>query len=179
MSSAITHTNSYKKTAMNSLLSKQSMKDIQEMEMQEKFYGTYYATVAAKSTQFISGISRNAATLLATKVADCLLAYSKEQKHSTESSHHIETVLSDKEKAGMQYLGDYVLHNLHKKHGRTNSVESQQAMAILKAGKLESITDASQKLVSALNRGNLTVMCIPRVGILIILIVQLQRGEEK
>ena len=33
--SAITHTNSYKKTAMNSLLSKQSMKDIQEMEMQK------------------------------------------------------------------------------------------------------------------------------------------------
>ena len=41
-----------------------------------------------------------------------------------------------------------------KKHGRTNSVESQQAMAILKAGKLESITDSSQKLVSALNRGS-------------------------
>jgi len=31
MSSAITHTNSYKKTAMNSLLSKQSMKDIEEI----------------------------------------------------------------------------------------------------------------------------------------------------
>ena len=55
----------------------------------------------------------------------------------------------------MQYLGGYVLHNLHKKHGRTNSVESQQAIAILKAGKLESITDPSQKLVSALNCGGL------------------------
>ena len=55
----------------------------------------------------------------------------------------------------MQYLGGYVLHNLHKKHGRANSVESQQAMAILKAGKLESMTDSSQKLVSALNRGGL------------------------
>ena len=55
----------------------------------EKFYGKYYATVAAKSTQFFSGISRNAATLLATKVADCLLAYAKQQKHSTESSHQI------------------------------------------------------------------------------------------
>lgn len=83
----------------------------------EKFYGKYYATVAIKSTQFISGLSRNAATLLATKVADCLLTYSKQQKHSTESSHNIKTVLSDKEKAGMQYLGGYVLHNLHKKHG--------------------------------------------------------------
>lgn len=79
MSSAITHTNSYKKTAMNSLLSKQCMKDVQEMET-ERFYDNYYATVAAKSTQFFSTISRNALTLLATKVADCLLAYSKQQK---------------------------------------------------------------------------------------------------
>ena len=37
MSLAITHTNSYQKTAMNFLLSKQSMKDIQEMEMQKSF----------------------------------------------------------------------------------------------------------------------------------------------
>ena len=40
----------------------------------EKFYAKYYSTVAAKSIQFFSGISRNAATLLATKVADCLLS---------------------------------------------------------------------------------------------------------
>lgn len=55
----------------------------------------------------------------------------------------------------MQYLGGYALHNFHKKFGRTNLVESQQAMAILKAGKLERITDSNQKLVSALNRGGL------------------------
>ena len=71
-------------------------------------------------------------------------------------SYHVEkTETVVKEKAGMQYLGSYVLHNLHKKHGRTNSVESQQAMAVLRAGKLESITDSSQKPVSALNRGGL------------------------
>ena len=121
----------------------------------EKFYGKYYATVAAKSTQFFTGLSRNAATLLATKVADCLLVYCKQQKYSTEGSNAIKTVLSEKEKAGLQYLGGYVLHNLHKKHARNNSVESQQAMAILKAGKLESMTDSEQKLVSALTRGGL------------------------
>lgn len=128
----------------------------------EKFYGKYYATVAATSTQFFSGLSRNAATLLATKVADCLLAYFKQQKRSTESSHPLRTVvLSEKEKAGMQYLGGYVLHNLHKKHARTNSLESEQAMAILKAGQLQNITDSSQKLVSALNRGGLWTITQP------------------
>ena len=119
----------------------------------EKFYGKYYATVAVKSTQFFTGLSRNAATL-ATKVADCLLAYCKQQKCSTEGNA-IKTVLSEKEKAGLQYLGGYVLHNLHKKHARSNSIESQQAMAILKAGKLESMTDSEQKLVSALTCGGL------------------------
>ena len=120
----------------------------------EKFYGKYYATIAVKSTQFFTGLSRNAATLLATKVADRLLAYCKQQKYSTEGSA-IKTVLSEKEKAGLQNLGGYVLHNLHKKHARSNSVESQQAMAILKAGKLETMTDSEQKLVSALTRGGL------------------------
>lgn len=63
--------------------------------------------------------------------------------------------MSDREKAALQYLGGYVLHNLHKKYARSNSVESQQAMAILKAGKLESMTNSEQKLVSALTRGGL------------------------
>jgi len=91
-----------------------------------------------------------------------LLAYSKQQKHSTESSHLLKTVvLSEKEKAGMQYLGGYVLHNLHQKYVRTNSLESEQAMALLKAGKLQNITDSSQKLVSALNRGGLWIITQP------------------
>jgi len=55
--------------------------------------------------------------------------------------------LSEREKAALHYLGGYVLHNLHKKHGRSNSVESQQVMAILKAGKLESMTNSERKLV--------------------------------
>ena len=46
-----------------------------------------------------------------------------------------------------------MLHNLHKKHGTKKSQESQQAMPILKAGKLEGGYDSSQKLVSNLNRG--------------------------
>ena len=48
-----------------------------------------------------------------------------------------------------------MLHNLHKKHGTKKSQESQQAMPILKAGKLEGGYDSSQKLVSNLNRGGL------------------------
>lgn len=54
---------------------------------------------------------------------------------------------------GLQYLGGYVLHNLHKKHPRASSMESQQAMALLKARTMEHTSDSNQKLISSLNRG--------------------------
>ena len=40
-------------------------------------------------------------------------------------------------------------------------MESEQAPALLKAGKLQNITDPSQKLVSALNRGGLRIITQP------------------
>ena len=120
----------------------------------EKFYAKYYAEVPLKSTSFFQGLSLNAATLVATKVADSMLAHCKRLKSSPDNSVLPKTILSEKEKAGLQYLGGYVLHNLNKKCARKPSIESQQAMAILKAGKLEDGSE-KQKLVSSLNRGGL------------------------
>ena len=134
----------------------------------EKFYQKYYATVPVKSTQFFTGLSRNAATLLSTKVADCLIAYCKRSKISGENSNPATTVLSERERAGLQYLGGYVLHNLYKKHARTGTVESQQAMAILKAGKLDCINYSKQKLISSLNRGGLWSITEPAQNIFVI-----------
>ena len=65
------------------------------------------------------------------------------------------TALKEREMAGLQYLGGYVLHKLYKKHARASSRESQQAMALLKAGKMEHTGDSNQKLISSLNRGGL------------------------
>ena len=95
----------------------------------DKSYQKYYTTVPVKSTQFFTGLSRNAATLLSTKVADCLIAYCKRSKNSGDNSNPPTTVLSERVRAGLQYLGGYVLHNLYKKHARNGTVESQQAMA--------------------------------------------------
>lgn len=36
----------------------------------EKFYSNFYGTVALNATKYFKGLTRNAATLLATKVAD-------------------------------------------------------------------------------------------------------------
>ena len=49
-----------------------------------------------------------------------------------------------------------MLHNLYKKPAsQTGTLESQQAMAIFKAGKLDCINDSKQNLISSLNRGGL------------------------
>ena len=107
-----------------------------------------------KSSSFFKGLSRNAATLLATEVADFILSYCKGIKSSDKNPPSAQKVLSEKEQAGLQYVGGYVLHNLHKKYARKNTTENQQAMEILRAGKLEHGYE-SQKLVPNLNRGGL------------------------
>lgn len=105
-----------------------------------------------KSTRFFRGLSKNAATFLSTKVADSLIAFSIKQREKPEETYHI-TPLNEKERAGLQYLGGYVLHKLHKKHA--SSRETQQAMALLKAGKVYHNGDCHQNLVSSLNHGGL------------------------
>ena len=53
-----------------------------------------------------------------------------------------------------------MLHKLYRKHAKA-SKESQQAMAVLKSGKLEDNSDSSQKLIASLNRGGLWSLTLP------------------
>jgi hypothetical protein len=101
----------------------------------EKFYSKYYAQVPLNAMKYFPGLSRNAATLLSTKLADRMLSCSKERDNDQTKVEKL--CLSDKELAGMQYLGGYVLHNLYKKltNSKNNKLsECQQAMSLLKAG---------------------------------------------
>lgn len=121
----------------------------------EKFYSMFYSTVPLRSTSYFVGLSRNAATLLSTKLADHMLSHSKKQGCTNSSTSGAK--LTEKEMAGLQYIGGYVLSKLHHKLAQLKSgvsPESQQSMSILKAGREESI-DASQKLVTCLSRGGL------------------------
>lgn len=120
----------------------------------ERFYSSFYSTVALNAVKHFEGLSRNAATLLSTKVADCMLAHRNEKIESLDTCAPL-TKLSDEEKAGLQYIGGYVLHKLHTKHAGKSS-ENEQAVSILKAGKLEDQNAIQcQKLTSSLNRGGL------------------------
>ena len=83
--------------------------------------------------------------------------YSKEKIENQTSTCSLLTKLSSEEKAGLQYIGGYVLHKLHNKHVNTKkSSESEQAISILKAGKArDQDSIQSQRLTSSLNRGGL------------------------
>ena len=100
----------------------------------ELFYSRFFGNVCINATKYFTGLSRNAATLLTTKVADSMLAYCKKQKDTATSASETVTKMTEKQMAGLQYIGGYVLHNLHKKHSLVKSDESFQAMVILKAG---------------------------------------------
>ena len=80
------------------------------------------------------------------KLADNMLVYcNKFSRGSTVKE--VNHVFSDRDISCVQYLGGYLLHNLHKNHATKQSAESQQAMAILKAGKSE--TNNAQNLISS------------------------------
>ena len=102
----------------------------------------YHATVPVKSRQFFTGLSRNAAPLWWwTKVADCLIAYyCKRSKNSLwwQWSHQYSTIW------GAKGLVMCCTICVCEKYARTGTVESQQAMAILKAGKLDCINDSNK-----------------------------------
>lgn len=74
----------------------------------EKFYSNFYGNVPVDATKYFEGLTQNAATLLAMKVADSMLIHCKQQKHSTTSSEALPP-LTDKQKAGLQYVAGYVL----------------------------------------------------------------------
>ncbi|PFX13504.1 uncharacterized protein LOC111345954 [Stylophora pistillata] len=123
----------------------------------EQFYTKFYSTVPLNSTRYFTGLSRNSATLLSTKLADIMLAYSKNKEVTT--LRNLKYELTEKEMAGLPYGWGYVLHKLHNKHSKSNLCESkasQQSNALLKAGKEDNQTmQENLKLTSTLNRGGL------------------------
>ena len=122
----------------------------------EKFYASFYASVPLKSRDFFPGLASNAATLLATKLADMMIVHLKELTQKNPKIHCKE--VCERELGGLQYIGGYVLHNLHKKYrnGKNwRSLECQHSMAILRACKADDADTSDNRLVACLNRGGL------------------------
>ena len=140
----------------------------------EKFYSDYYSTICLMATNYFINLSDNGATLLATTVAEFILVYYKRKAAEINNDHILpgnspsKSVLSSMEIAGLQYLGGYVLYNLHRKLKNSSLLDSQvnrQSVAILQAAKLDNITVETHELVGCLNRGSLWAITseVPRI----------------
>ena len=106
-----------------------------------------------KSREFFPCLTSAAATLLATKLADKMIISCKEQ--ASERTQTSSKDLRERERGGLQYIGGYVLHNLHNKYRigkKWRSTASQHSMAILRDCKAE---DNNVTLVTCINRGGL------------------------
>ena len=93
--------------------------ELMKKKNQEQFYAKFYSTVPLNSCIYFTGPSRNSATLLSTKLADVMLTYSKEKAVITVRNFKFD--LTEKEMAGLQYIGGYVLHKLHNKNYQVKS----------------------------------------------------------
>ena len=130
--------------------------DIQDLQCTdtEKCYAVLYSKFMKNSKIYLQTLSESSSKLVMMKFVH-LFVGSIQTKNIPES---IATKsFSDREVAGLQYLAGYVFHNLYKKLKNSksyNSIENQQSLAILLAGKSVS-PNPSLKLVSALSRGGL------------------------
>lgn len=60
----------------------------------EKFYSNFYAQIALKSTTYFRGLSRNAATLLSTSIADKMLAHVRQSKVQNSAAVSVSSALA-------------------------------------------------------------------------------------
>ena len=120
----------------------------------EQFYSNFYAVVIPHFRILFSEFSSQGSTLLSTKIADKIVAYSREKE---KSQIPVKTVLTVNEKCALQYLGGYVLSRLNRKIQFTkkeHSPTAQQCISFLHAGKTNEST-SSHTFVDSVNRGGL------------------------
>ena len=126
----------------------------------EKFYSKYFALVPLKATEYFPGLPFQLSVLLATKVANKIISFCKDNDSNSMPAEERVTArdLTEKEKAALQYLGGYVLFALNKRIRQSKKWQtksSQQVLSVLQAGKQSDSSNTAQKLVDSVNRGGL------------------------
>lgn len=122
------------------------------------FMETYYGNIIQYGESFFKGdFSGSTIKIILIKLADLIFVkhQGKERKVVEENAHSI----NDRQLAGLQYLGGYVLHTIYKKIKNSKQFKnklSQECLVILEAAR-ETNEELFQnnKLVSALSRGGL------------------------
>ena len=123
----------------------------------EKFSTKFFASILTDPCKFLPISNRSLAALTLTKLC-VLIQVEHKQKIQSGSVEVPDRQLTAREKAGLQYLGGYILrnifHQVKKKNKVSPSAESEEMMALLKSCKTDTKPE-NQRLVFALDRGGL------------------------
>ena len=139
----------YKITPSHSLTSqiKTIYGKLMETSNSEHFYQLFYSQLLY-SPNFFTGLDNNLSVELLRKAADKFLAHYQKHVKSGKSNDEISApILSSNEIDALEYLGGYVLHNLHNKR-------NNDALDILDCFKSEAVLD--KPLINLQSRGGLT-----------------------
>ena len=116
-------------------------------------YPEYYSHVVINSDEYFECLTESSSTLLFIKLLDIIIAESDDDKISQDVIGHN---LTERDVAGMQYLGGYVCRNIYKKIKNSKnffSNEGQHALSILDQCRSE--RKENFKLLCHLDRGGL------------------------
>ena len=115
---------------------------------------SYYGNVVFNSNDYFPMLSERCSKVLAMKLLDLII---KEHADGSNFEEVVGRNISERELAGLQYLGGYVFQRLYKRVRQLpnyRSELSQKIMSLLLAGKSEG-QNLNLKLVNALDRGGL------------------------
>ena len=119
----------------------------------------YFACVVSKASEYFPRLPFQSSVLLATRLADKIASFKKDFDCNMASENKsTASMLNEKEKASLQYLGGYVLFTLHKRIRKSKAwmtSSKQQVLAILQAGRQSNNCETPLTLVDCLNRGGL------------------------
>ena len=118
----------------------------------EKFYRSFYGTIVVNASIFLHPLKMPVCTMLATRVADKVLAHFNKPKTVLLAMKKI----NQREFDGLQYLAGYVIHSLVKKihkHKNCKTKEAQDMLTVLNSARSTNLD--SQRLVKCQTRGGL------------------------
>lgn len=122
----------------------------------EKFSTKFYEKFLIDPCKFLGISNRNLAAKTLTKL--CLVILAEKKRAETEVPEIPVQEITSREKAGLQYLGGYLLQTIFKqvkkKNKSSSSNEGEEMIALLKSCKT-TFKPENQKLVFALDRGGL------------------------
>ena len=123
----------------------------------EKFYSKYFACVVSKASEYFPRLPFQSSVLLATRLAGKIASFKKDfDSNMASENQSTASMLNEKEKASLQYLGGYVLFTRHKRIRKSKAwitSSKQQVLAILQPGRQSNNCETLLTLVDCLSRG--------------------------